>query len=119
MPNWRTNWERLSGLIGTRAELRQRGGSRQEWGSLKTTTSDHAGAVDWMCKPVKGASAYIAQTCTGDPLVEANWHYADMVVKSSGTLEGLASGKVFVRVCARGADAKNGAWSDLAEEVVR
>jgi len=83
------------------------------------TTSDHAGALDWMCKPVKGASAYIMQTCTGDPLVEANWHYADTATKSSGTLEGLASGKVFVRVCARGADAKNGAWSDLAEEVVR
>jgi hypothetical protein len=86
---------------------------------LKTTTSDHAGAADWMCKPVKGASAYIVQTCTGEPLVEANWHYADTVVKSSGTLDGLASGKVFVRVCARGADAHNGAWSDLAEEMVR
>ena len=50
---------------------------------------------------------------------EANWHYADKAVKSSGTLEGLASGKVFVRVCARGADAHNGALSDLAEEIVR
>ena len=87
--------------------------------NLKTTTSDHAGAVDWMCKPVKGASAYIVQICTGDPLVEANWHYADTATKSSGTLNGLASGKVFVRVCARGADAHNGAWSDLAEEMVR
>ena len=61
----------------------------------------------------------IVQTCTGDPLGEANWHYADKAVKSSGTLEGLASGKVFVRVCARGADAHNGALSDLAEEIVR
>jgi len=86
---------------------------------LKTTTSDHAGAADWMCKPVKGASAYILQVCTGDPLVEANWHYADTATKSSGTLSGLASGKVFVRVCARGADAHNGPWSDLAEEMVR
>lgn len=86
---------------------------------LKTTTSDHAGAADWMCKPVKGASAYILQVCTGDPSVEANWHYADTATKSSGTLSGLASGKVFVRVCARGADAQNGAWSDLAEEMVR
>jgi len=87
--------------------------------NLKTTTSDHAGALDWMCKPVKGASAYIVQICTADPLVEANWHYADTVVKSSGTLNGLTSGKVFLRVCARGADAQNGAWSDLAEEMVR
>ena len=65
------------------------------------------------------ASAYIVQTCTGDPLVETNWHHADTVGRSSGTLEGLASGKVFVRVCARGADAHKGAWSDLAEEMVR
>jgi hypothetical protein len=40
-------------------------------------------------------------------------------VKSPWTLQGLASGKVFVRLCARGADAHNGPWSDLAEEMVR
>jgi hypothetical protein len=51
--------------------------------------------------------------------VEANWHYADTVVKSSGTLDGLAKGIVWLRVCAKGADAKNGAWSDPAEEMVR
>jgi hypothetical protein len=107
----------LAGM-GVRAE-RTPVGAMPKVQDLKTTTSDHAGAADWMCKPVKGASAYIVQTCTGDPLVEANWHYADTATKSSGTLEGLASGKVFVRVCARGADAKNGAWSDLAEEMVR
>ena len=104
--------------MGVRAE-RAPVGAMPKVEGLKTTTSDHAGAADWMCKPVKGASAYIVQTCTGDPLVEANWHYADTAVKSSGTLEGLASGKVFVRVCARGADAHKGAWSDLAEEMVR
>ena len=86
---------------------------------LKTTTSDAVGAADWMRTPVKGASAYIVQTCTSDPGVAANWHYADTAVKSSGTLSGLASGKVWVRLCARGADAKNGPWSDPAEEVVR
>jgi hypothetical protein len=104
--------------MGVRAE-RAPVGAMPKVLDLKTTTSDHAGALDWMCKTVKGASAYIVQTCTGDPLVEANWHYADTVVKSSGTLEGLASGKVFMRMYARGADAHNGAWSDLAEEVVR
>ena len=107
----------LAGM-GVRAE-RAPVGAMPKVQNLKTTTSDHAGAVDWMCKPVKGASAYIVQTCTADPLVEANWHYADTVVKSSGTLNGLTSGKVFLRVCARGADAQNGAWSDLAEEMVR
>jgi len=86
---------------------------------LKTTTSDHAGEADWMCKPVKGAKAYIIQTCTGDPSVEANWHYADTATKSSGSISGLASGKIWLRVCARGADANNGPWSDPAEEVVR
>ena len=94
-------------------------GSMPKVESLKTTPNDHAGAVDWMCKPVKGASAYIVQVCTGDPLVEANWHYADTVVKSSGTINGLTSGKVFVRMCAKGADTLSGAWSDLAEEMVR
>jgi len=107
----------LAGM-GVRAE-RAPVGAMPKVLDLKTTTSDHAGALDWMCKPVKGASAYIVQICTGDPLVEANWHYADTATKSSGTLNGLASGKVFVRVCARGADAHNGAWSDLAEEMVR
>jgi hypothetical protein len=86
---------------------------------LKTTPNEHVGALDWMCKPVKGVSAYILQTATADPGVEANWHYADTAVKSSGTLEGLASGKVWVRLCARGADTKNGAWSEPAEEMVR
>ena len=61
-----------------------------------------------MCKPVRGASAHIVQACTGDPSVEANWHYADTAVKSGGTLNGLASGKVWLCLCARGADAQNG-----------
>ncbi len=86
---------------------------------LKTTISDYAGEVDWMCKPARGASAYVVQTCTGDPAVEANWHYADTAVKSSGTLRGLASGKVYLRVAARGADEQLGPWSDLAQEIVR
>ncbi len=86
---------------------------------LKTTTSDYTGAADWMCKPVKGASAYIIQKCTADPGVEANWSYADTQTKSSGTVTGLAGGKVWLRVCARGAEANPGPWSDAAEEVVR
>jgi hypothetical protein len=39
--------------------------------------------------------------------------------KSSGTVSGLAAGKVRLRVCAKGADAQNGPWSDDSEEVVR
>jgi hypothetical protein len=107
----------LAGM-GVRAEAAHIGPMPQVQ-DFKTTMNDHAGAVDWMCKPVKGASAYIVQTCTGDPLVEANWHYADTATKSSGTISGLASGKVCVRACARGADALNGAWSNIEEETVR
>jgi len=70
--------------------------------NLKTTTSDHSGEADWMCKPMRGASAYIVQVCLADPTVEANWHYADTVTKSSGTLTGLATGKIWLRVAARG-----------------
>ena len=104
--------------MGVRAAQASIGAMSQVQG-LKTTMSDHAGAVDWMCKPAKGASAYIVQSCTGNPAVEANWHYADTATKSSGTLSGLASGKVFVRLCAKGADAANGAWSNIEEETVR
>jgi hypothetical protein len=107
----------LAGM-GVRAE-RTPVGAMPKVLDLKTTTSDLAGATDWMCKPVKGASAYIIQACTGDPSVEANWHYADTATKSSGTLDGLAKGIVWLRVCAKGADAKNGPWSDPAQELVR
>ena len=107
----------LAGM-GVRAE-KTPVGAMPKVQDLKTTTSDAVGAADWMCKPVKGASAYIIQACTGDPSVEANWHYADTATKSSGTLEGLAKGIAWLRVCAKGADAKNGPWSDPAQELVR
>ena len=107
----------LAGM-GVRAE-KTPVGAMPKVQDLKTTTSDLAGATDWMCKPVKGASAYILQACAGDPSVEANWHYADTATKSSGTLEGLAKGVAWLRVCAKGADAKNGPWSDPAQELVR
>ena len=94
-------------------------GAMPKVSNLKTTTSDHAGEVDWMCGPVSGAKAYIVQKCAGDPSVEANWSYASTETKSSGTLTGLASGNVWVRVAAKGAAADPGAWSDPAQEVVR
>jgi hypothetical protein len=86
---------------------------------LKTTTSDSAGELDWMCKPVTGAKAYIVQKCSGDPSVEANWSYASTETKSSGTLTSLATGNQWVRVAAKGAAADPGPWSDPAQEVVR
>jgi hypothetical protein len=87
--------------------------------NLKLTTSDFAGAVDWMCSPVAGIKTYIVQKCTGDPAVEDNWSYADSSSKSSGTLHGLPAGKIWIRVIAKGAGDNVGAPSDPAEDVVR
>jgi hypothetical protein len=86
---------------------------------VKTSPSDYAGQVDVMWTPVTGASAFVLQTCTSDPMVEANWHYADMATKSSATLKGLTTGKVCVRVCAKGANDVPGPFSDAVEEMVR
>ena len=87
--------------------------------SLKLTISDHAGELDWMCKPVKGVTLYVLQANRVNPDTESEWKYADSAVKSSGTLKGLAAGKIWVRVCAKGADEQPGAWSDPAEDLVR
>jgi hypothetical protein len=87
--------------------------------SLKLTISDHAGELDWMCKPVKGVTLYVLQANRVNPDTESEWKYADSAVKSSGTLKGLAAGKIWVRVSAKGADEQPGAWSDPAEDLVR
>jgi hypothetical protein len=42
-----------------------------------------------------------------------------MATKSSATLKGLATGKVCVRVCAKGANDVPGPFSEAAEEMVR
>jgi hypothetical protein len=86
--------------------------------NLKLTTSDIHGALDWMCKPTPGVRVYILQICTGDPAVEANWHYSDTQTASRGTLKNLPSGNVWVRVLAKGADEDPGPPSDPAEEIV-
>ena len=87
--------------------------------NVKTTTSDFAGKLDWMCSPVAGVKAYIIQICTGDPAIEANWSHADISSKSSGTLSGLTAGKIWIRVSAKGAGDNLGAPSDPAVDVVR
>jgi hypothetical protein len=86
---------------------------------VKTSPSDYPGQVDVMWPPVTGAAAFALQTCTGDPSVEANWHHGDIATKSSTTLKGLAAGKVWIRVCAKGANDLPGPFSDPAQEVVR
>ena len=87
--------------------------------NVKTTTSDYAGSVDWMCKPVDGVKAYIIHKCTSDPNVETNWSHADISGKSTGTLTGQTAGKIWIRIAAKGADQQVGPWSDPAEDVVR
>jgi hypothetical protein len=86
---------------------------------LRTRPSDFPGAVEASWAPVRGAKSYLIEVLTGDVSVEANWRHADIATKASKTVSNLASGKVFIRVCAKGTDEKPGAWSDPAEEVVR
>ena len=87
--------------------------------NLKLSISDHPGELDWMCKPVKGASVYVLQVNRVNPDTEAEWKYADSSTRSSGTLTGNAPGKIWVRVAAKGADGQPGPWSDPAEDLVR
>ena len=85
---------------------------------LAVTASDHAGRLDWMCKPVKGAGSYEIWT-SSDPLSDTSWSFRASSTKSSGTLGGFTSGaKMWVRVRAIGADADPGPWSDPAVKVV-
>jgi hypothetical protein len=86
---------------------------------VKTSPSDYPGQVDVMWTPVTGAAAFALQTCTSDPSVEANWHYGDLATKSSTTLKGLSAGRVWIRVCAKGANDLAGPFSDPAQELVR
>jgi len=86
---------------------------------LRTSPSDVVGTVRVMWARVRGAKAYLIEVCTGDPSVEANWRHADIATKTSKLVRNLPSGKIWIRVCARGSDEKPGAWSDAAEEIVR
>jgi hypothetical protein len=84
---------------------------------LLLSEGDHAGYVDAMWKPVKGAKGYEVQTCP-DPISPTGWTPAQPSSKSSTTIQGLTSGaKVWVRVRALGA-AGTGDWSDPALKVV-
>lgn len=104
--------------MGVRAQ-RASAGPMPKLQGLKLSASDYPGAVDWMCSPVPNVKAYLLYVCTTDPSVEANWHYANTAVKSSGTLTGLAAGKVWLRVVAKGSDENPGPPSDAALEMVR
>jgi len=85
---------------------------------LVLSEGDHTGTLDYMFKPVKGASLYELWT-SPDPMTEASWHFADSSPRSSGTLTALTSGsKVWVRARAKGAAPEPGEWSDPATKTV-
>ena len=85
---------------------------------LVLTEGDHVGTLDWMCKPVKGASA-LEIWVSADPMSDTSWKFGDTATKSSGTLKNLASGsKVWVRLRAKGAAPEPGPWSDPATKTV-
>ena len=76
------------------------------------------GTLDWMCKPLRGASA-LEIWLSPDPMSDTSWKFADTATKSSGTLKNLASGsKVWIRVRGKGADPEPGPWSDPATKTV-
>ena len=85
---------------------------------LVLTAGDHAGTLDFMCEPTKGASLYEVWT-SPDPMTESSWVFATTSPRSSGTIKSLVSGsKTWVRMRAKGAAPEPGEWSDPAVKVV-
>ncbi|MEO6785641.1 MAG: hypothetical protein ABI318_05860 [Chthoniobacteraceae bacterium] len=71
------------------------------------------------CKPDRIHSFNVAQLCTGDPTVEANWKTVLQFAGGKFTLTGLTVGAtVWVRVATVGPKGVIGAWSDPAKIVV-
>jgi len=67
-------------------------------------------------RPDRQHSFNEAQTCTGDPAVEANWTHAGMFSGGKATLSGLTPGAlIWIRVRTCGAKGVMGAWSDPAQ----
>ena len=84
---------------------------------LAVSEGDFDGTLDAMWHPVRGAKSYEVQVSPDPP---GTWTQKMASGKSSATIEGLTSGaKLWVRVCAKGADEQPGAWSDPAEDLVR
>jgi hypothetical protein len=86
--------------------------------NLVLSEGDHSGTLDWMCKPLRGASAY-ELWISPDPMSDTSWKFADTATKSSGTLKNLTSGDmVWVQVRGKGADPEPGEFSDPAKKTV-
>ena len=86
---------------------------------LRLRLGDLSGQFVARYHPERSPSINEVQTCTGDPNVEANWHFAGMFSGGKATVGGIASGTaVWVRVRTAGIKGVMGAWSDPARIVV-
>ena len=64
-------------------------------------------------------ATYEAQTCTGDPTVEANWHYRGSFTGGKAVLDGFTPGTIiWGRVRKIGTGGEVGDWSDPAQFLV-
>ena len=62
------------------------------------------------------ASLYEVQTCTGDPAVEANWHYRGSFSGGRADLDGFTPGAIAWGRCRKiGTGGEVGGWSDPAQ----
>ena len=87
--------------------------------NLRLRQGDLSGQVVARCHPARQKSMNEAQSCIGDPNVEANWHFAGMFSGGKATLGGFAPGTIlWVRVRTAGIKGVMGAWSDPAKIVV-
>ena len=78
-----------------------------------------SGSIVARFKPDRQNSFNVAQTCTADPSVEANWKPASQGTGSKMTLSGLTPATVvWVRIATVGPGGQLGAWSDPAKIVV-
>ena len=82
--------------------------------NLRLKQAIASGSLELRCTQSVNTDPLEAQTCTGDPGVEANWAHAETFPASSGTLHGLTPGAVvWVRVRSIGPGAEHGAWSTV------
>lgn len=87
--------------------------------SVNLRHGDLSGSILARYHPFRSPSMNEAQTCVGDPNVEANWQHAGMFSGGRAVLSGLTPGAVvWVRVRTAGLKGVMGAWSDPAKIMV-
>jgi hypothetical protein len=78
-----------------------------------------SGSIIARFKPDRQNSFNVAQICTGDPSVEANWKPGSQGTGGKITITGLTPGTIlWVRIATVGPGGQLGAWSDPAKIVV-